>query len=292
MMRWRDMLLRFRNEAEHSLKRLREFVLDRPFRPGTVIRGRYSIRKVLGIGSYGISYLCEDSAANGHTCVMKQVKPSKRAGRTGLPVYEREAAVLGKFDHPDIPKLLDRFEERNDLFLCMEYKEGRNLEDLIMADGTVFTVPEALRLIHGVVGILEYVHSRHIVHRDVRIPNLILQPDGRTALIDFGLACPVSADGRLPFEEEDGGDKYTEEKRIRRKPVFASDFYALGHSLLFLLYTGFEEKPGQTDRGWEEELRLHPDIRRFIRRLLQLDQPYDTIAELRRDLDELIGKVR
>ncbi|MDF2714474.1 MAG: hypothetical protein K0R28_1399 [Paenibacillus sp.] len=291
-MRLRELLLRFRDEAENRLKRLREFVLDRPFQPGTIIRGRYSIRQVLGIGSYGISYLCEDTAANRQTCVMKQVKPSKRAGRTGLPVYEREAAVLGKLDHPGIPKLLDRFEERNHLFICMEYKEGRNLEDLIMADGVVFTVPNALQLIKGVAGILEYVHSRHIVHRDVRIPNVILQPDGQTALIDFGLACPVSAGGRLPFEEEDGSDKYAEEKRIRRKPVFASDFYALGHSLLFLLYTGYEEKSGQAELGWEEELRLHPDVRRFIRRLLQLDQPYDTIAELRNELDELIEKVR
>lgn len=291
-MHWRDLLPRLRDEAEYRLKRLREFVLDRPFQPGTVIRGRYSIRAVLGIGSYGISYLCEDTAANGQTCVMKQVKPSKRAGRTGLPVYEREAAVLSKLDHPDIPKLLDRFEERNQLILCMEYKEGRNLEDLIMSDGVVFTVPEALRLIGDVARIIEYVHSRNIVHRDVRIPNLILQPDGRTALIDFGLACPVSADGRLPFEEEEDSDNYTEEKRIRRKPVFASDFYAVGHSLLFLLYTGYEEKSGQADRGWEEELLLHPDVRRFIRRLLQLDQPYDKIAELRSELDELIEKVR
>ncbi|MDF2713079.1 MAG: hypothetical protein K0R28_4 [Paenibacillus sp.] len=280
----------YRNVAAYRLKRLRELVLDRPFRPGIVVKGRYTVRSVLGIGSYGISYLCDD-AANGRMCVMKQVKPSKRAGRSGLPVFEREAATLRKLDHPGIPKLLDTFEERKQLFLCMEHKEGRNLEDIVFADGIVFSLREALLIIKKVVAILEYVHGERIVHRDVRIPNLIWQPDGSVALIDFGLACPVSADGRLPPEEDEAHEHYAEEKRIRRKPVFASDYYALGHCLLFLLYTGYEDKPGQSERGWEEELPLHPDVRRVIRKMLQVDRPYESIAAIRRELDVLIETV-
>ncbi|TNJ53903.1 serine/threonine-protein kinase [Paenibacillus hemerocallicola] len=284
------LLLHYRKIAEYRLKRLRELVLDRPFRPGIVVKGRYTVRSVLGIGSFGISYLCDD-AANGQMCVMKQVKPSKRAGRSGSPVFEREAATLRKLDHPGIPKLLDRFEERRQLFLCMEHKEGRNLEDIVFADGVVFSVRDALLIIKKAIVILEYVHGERIVHRDVRIPNLIWQPDGNVALIDFGLACPVSEDGRIPPEEDDAHEHYAEEKRIRREPVFASDFYALGHCLLFLLYTGYADQPGQSELGWEDELHLHPDVRRMIRKLLQTDRPYESIATLRGELDELIATV-
>lgn len=280
----------YRNIAAYRLKRLRELVLDRPYRPGTVVKGRYTVRSVLGIGSYGISYLCDDAAV-GRMCVMKQVKPSKRAGKGGLPVFERETETLRKLDHPGIPKLLDRFEERNQLFLCMEHKEGRNLEDVVFADGIVFSARDALLTIRKVADILEYVHGERIVHRDVRIPNLIRQPDGNVALIDFGLACPVSEDGRLPPEEEEAHEQYAEEKRIRRKPVFASDFYALGHCLLFLLYTGYEEKPEPSGLGWEDELILHPDVRSVIRKLLQADRPYESIAAIRRELDELIARL-
>jgi serine/threonine-protein kinase len=173
----------------------------------------------------------------------------------------------------------------------MEHKEGRNLEDIVFADGIVFPEREALLIIKKVVAILEYVHGERIVHRDVRIPNLIWQPDGNVALIDFGLACPVSEDGWLPSGEDETHEHYAEEKRIRRKPVFASDFYALGHCLLFLLYTGYEEKPGQSELGWEDELSLHPDVRRMIRKLLQTDRPYESIAAVRRELDVLIATV-
>lgn len=270
-------------------QRVREAVLDRPLRTGTVLGGRYAIERVLGIGSYGISYLCKDLRI-GHKCVVKQVRPSRRNGRKGLPVFEREAAVLASLDHPGVPKLLNRFSERRHLFLCMEYMRGRNLEDALFADGRTFTLLDALRVVRSIADILRYVHGKEIVHRDVRIPNIMIRLDGQLALIDFGLACPVaSGPGTQTLAadaEED--DDYPEEKRIRREPVFASDFYALGHCLLFMLYADYEEQPGQPERGWEEELTLPDGVRRFLRRLLQIERPFPDLEPLRRELDELI----
>ncbi|MFC3767524.1 serine/threonine protein kinase [Paenibacillus sp. GCM10012303] len=280
---------RWKALAEEMWRRVREAVLDRPLRAGTVLDGRYAIERVLGIGSYGISYLCKDRRI-GQKCVVKQVRPSRRKGRKGLPVFEREAAVLASLDHPGVPKLLNRFSERRNLFLCMEYMRGRNLEDALFADGRTFTLLDALRVVRGITDILRYVHSKGFVHRDVRIPNIMIRLDGQLALIDFGLACPVATGASVPTAASDmeEGDDYPEEKRIRREPVFASDFYALGHCLLFMLYADFEEQPGQPERGWEEELTLPDGVRLFIRRLLQIERPFPDLEPLRRELDELI----
>ncbi|PYI57275.1 serine/threonine protein kinase [Paenibacillus flagellatus] len=267
-----------------ALQRLREAALDRPLRPGAAIGGRYRVERVLGIGSYGISYLCADLHDEGAPCVVKQVKPSKRGGRKGKPIFEREAATLAALDHPGVPKLLGRFRERRDLFLVMEYKRGRNLEDVLFADERTFALPEALRLLRRLSDIVAYVHRAGFVHRDIRIPNVMLREDGTLALIDFGLACPVSDE---PVDGEET-ERYAEEKRIRREPVAASDFYALGHFLLFLLYAEFEPKENEPERGWEEELDLPSGVRRFIRRLLQLDEPFGDIGEVVRELDRLI----
>jgi serine/threonine-protein kinase len=286
MGRMRGRLAQLRQFVSDSLAHIREALVDRPFRPGRLLGGRYQVRRVLGMGSYGISYLCEDRR-DGRRCVVKQVRPSKRGGRKGEPVFEREAAVLERLAHPAIPRLIDRFADGGGLFLVMEYKHGRNLEDALFADNRTFSTAKALRVLRELCDIVAYVHRRGFVHRDVRIPNVMIGDDGRLALIDFGLACPVG-DHAAANLDADRLNGYPEEKKIRREPVFASDFYAMGHLLLFLLYAGYEAKPGQPEGSWEEELDLPPRLRAFIRRLLQLDEPYGDIGDVIRELDGLI----
>ena len=90
--RWRE-----RFDQLHELFVL--LVIDRPFRVGKRIANRYLVEQVLGMGSYGISYLCRDDHT-GKTCVLKQVRPSKRRGNRGAPIYEYEASLLAALDHP------------------------------------------------------------------------------------------------------------------------------------------------------------------------------------------------
>lgn len=256
--------------------------LDRPLRSGTLVADRYELRRVLGIGSYGISYLAEDRR-HGVLCVLKQVKPSRRKGRKGKPIFEREASILERLNHPGFPRLLNRLETNGHLFLVMDYICGTNVEDLIFTEGRSFTEKEALRFASELFELVEAIHARGIVHRDLRIPNVIT--DGkRLYVIDFGLACPVGDPGGPP----DDADGYPEEKRIRRMPEYSSDYYALGHFILFLLYSAYKGEPDAPERGWEEELDLAPGTRRLLRRLLQIDAPYRSADELKCDLTEAI----
>lgn len=257
------------------------WLVDRPYAAGTLIHRRYRIEEVLGMGSYGITYLCLDAATNTR-CVLKQVRPSKLGSNKGQPVYEYEIAVLEQLDHPQIPKLLDRFAYDRQLFFAMELVTGRNLEDLIFEEGRTMSEPEALGVILELLDIVEYLHSRKLVHRDIRIPNVILQ-NGSLHLIDFGLARYLG--DPATYIEEDL-DAYVWEKQIKREVAFKSDYWGLGHFLLFLLYTTFSAPADEDDtRTWEEELDLHPATQRLIRRLIQIDPPYENAEELRLDLE-------
>jgi serine/threonine-protein kinase len=257
--------------------------LDRPFRPGRVLGKRYEVERCLGMGSYGISYLCLDRQTQ-QRCVVKQVRPSKRRGQKGFPIFEYETSILAQLQHPAIPRLYEKFSERGQWFFAMEYMEGTNLEDALFEGELRVEEQEALQLIRDLLEIVAYVHDQRVVHRDVRIPNVILQ-DGQLKLIDFGLARRL---GDRPTQVAEDLREYMVEKQIKREVEFRSDFYSMGHFLLFLLYTTFESS-GEEERSWEQELRLHPRTQTLLKRMLQLETPYFAdAAELRSALDEAI----
>lgn len=263
-----------------------EGFIDRPLRPDTLVHNRYLILKILGMGSYGITYLCKDKM-NGIECVLKQVKPSKRKGNKGYPIYQRETKILRTLNHPSIPKLYHAFEDRTQLFFTMEYVEGATLEEYIFDQEGSFTEEEALCFLNDVLDIIRYIHDQGLVHRDVRIPNVIKGKD-RLYLIDFGLARYL---GESPTSMAESLGEYPLEKQLKREVEFKSDFYAMGHFLLFLLYSTFDskEKPPGT---WEEELVMSQGTRVLIKRLLQIDSPYENDGELQKDLESAIQHIR
>jgi serine/threonine-protein kinase len=135
--------------------------------------------------------------------------------------------------------------------------------------------------------IVVYIHDQGIVHRDIRIANVILNGE-RVHLIDFGLACDVYQHGTNPISDDIKEDDPTE-KKLRREISFSSDFYALGHLLLFVLYSSYSEeilidRPNsdqQIERSWEEELSiLQPQTKKLLRRMLQAEQPYENVKQL------------
>jgi serine/threonine-protein kinase len=82
-------------------------------------------------------------------------------------------------------------------------------------------------------------------------------------------------------------DGYDIEKKLKREIHYKSDFYALGHFVLFLLYSSYTPNSKQ-EKSWEEELKITDQTRLLIRRLLQLDEPYRCVQEVIFDVDRLI----
>jgi serine/threonine protein kinase, bacterial len=249
---------------------------ERPFEKGKMIKN-YRILDVLGAGSYGFSYLVEDS--NDKTVkVLKQER--KRIGNDGKKSFETEKNILKQIQHSAIPKYINHFVLGEKHYILMEYKKGKTVEDLIFSEGKIFHEQETFFILQRILEIVKVIHENRIIHRDLRTPNILIN-DEQIYIIDFGLAKRLDDCVNLEKSNE------PLEKRLFRECSFRSDFYALGHFVLFLLYSHYKPKD-RKERPWEEELTLTPDAKVIIRKLLQLEQPYEQVHTLIKDIQKLL----
>lgn len=150
----------------------------------------------------------------------------------------------------------------------MEFKAGNVFEDLILEDGWMFSRKEIYQITYGLLDIIKYLQLHHIVHRDIRTPNVILTDANELALIDFGLARYI--------------DDYHYDKQM--------DYWYLGDFILHLFYTRKQRYTNLRNRPWYHELNLTKAEKRFIKRLLGELTPYDAIEEIYYDLSQLSFK--
>ncbi|MBO8162627.1 MAG: protein kinase [Brevibacillus sp.] len=259
-----------------------KYWLDRPYRPGRKVGG-YQIESVLGIGSYGIAYLASSPSADG-LVVVKQTKPSRKGHPKGLAMQQYEKNVLESLQHPQIPRVVDHFVLNGQGFLVMSYMPGVTVEQLLFEYKRKYSEVDAVRLVRQLAGIVDYLHRQGVIHRDVRIPNVVMN-GSRPYLIDFGLARFL---GDPPTYAAESLDEYPEEKQVKRAVHPSSDLTALGHFLLFLLYSTYEAEETQPERSWREELSLSPDLRAIVEKLFQNEGGYRSASELIHDLDRFL----
>jgi serine/threonine protein kinase, bacterial len=259
-------------------KHLHRWLVDRPFKKGKVICGRYEIIDVLGMGSYGITYVANDIVQQ-KKVVVKQLRKTKQRTSQGLKSYHYEAKLLSQLNHPQIPSLYEAIETDEGCFLVMELIQGKTFEDLIFEEKCVYTEEQALNILLNILDVVSAIHEQGIVHRDLRIPNII-DVNGTIYVIDFGLA-------RFLGDHEETST-LIEEQQFMRQTSAASDIYALGHFLLFLLYSGYEPTE-QQERSWEQELHLSAPIKTIIQKMLRADESYESIKSLQKDIYDYIN---
>ncbi|MDM8149482.1 serine/threonine protein kinase [Priestia megaterium] len=259
-------------------KYLYRWLVDRPFKKGKVICGRYEIIDVLGMGSYGITYVANDIVQQ-KKVVVKQLRKTKQRTSQGLKSYHYEAKLLSQLNHPQIPSLYEAIETDEGCFLVMELIQGKTFEDLIFEEKCVYTEEQALNILLNILDVVSAIHEQGIVHRDLRIPNII-DVNGTIYVIDFGLA-------RFLGDHEETST-LIEEQQFMRQTSAASDIYALGHFLLFLLYSGYEPTE-QQERSWQQELHLSAPIKTIIQKMLRADESYESIKSLQKDIYDYIN---
>ena len=259
-------------------KHFHRWLVDRPFKKGTVICERYEIINILGMGSYGITYVASDIVQQKEV-VIKQLRKTKQRTPQGLKSFHYEAKLLSQLDHPQIPSLYEAIEIDEGCFLVMELIQGKTFEDLIFEEKCVYTEEKALVILLDILEVVSAIHEQGIVHRDLRIPN-ILDVKGTIYVIDFGLA-------RFLGDLEETSS-LIEEQQLMRQTSVASDIYALGHFLLFLLYSGYEPTEKQ-EKSWEQELSLSAPIKTIIQKMLRADEPYESIQSLQKDIYDYIN---
>jgi serine/threonine protein kinase len=252
-------------------------LLESPFPCEELIAGKFKVIKHLGMGSYGHSYLVMDLSTRKKK-VLKALRIHKRITKAGRKGFELEKELLQSIHHPGFPQYFEEGTYKKIPFYTMEYIEGKNFEQLIFIEGWTISELGAFKIVDELLTLIEYLHSREIIHRDIRIPNVIF--DGsKVRLIDFGL-------GRYKPQEK---ERKTLKKGLdlRKEINFQTDFYGLGHFLLFLLYSNFSFGHHKKEKSWEEELDISSGAKHIIRRLLQIDPAYDNSTQIKID----IGKI-
>ncbi len=181
----------------------RRLAADAELAPGTVIgEGRFSVRRVIGRGGFGITYEVEDrrlrrgvavkelfpESAVRHGSLVLTPPQGRAAFQEAKDRFLREARVLARFSHPGIVRVFEVFEAHNTAYLVLELLQGRTLSEVLKAGGRPFSEDQALDVARWVTGALATVHRAGLLHRDISPSNLVCTDDGRTVLIDFGLA--------------------------------------------------------------------------------------------------------
>ena len=219
-----------------------------PLKNGETLRSRYQIRERIGQGGMGSIYLAEDTRLKGRLCALKEVEYERalpeKIRDEARDQFLREATVLARLDHPNLPKVSDFFSNGPRDYLVMDYIPGDDLRTVLMEarrNKTFLAEKEVLAWADQIASALSFLHSQEppIVHRDIKPSNLKLMPHGIIKLVDFGLVkilAPeevtitiIQGQGTAlytPLEQYGGSDSHTD---IR------SDIYAFGATLYHLL---------------------------------------------------------
>ncbi len=158
-------------------------------RVGTVLGGKYEILKKIGQGGMSVVYLAMDTRLNKQWAVKEIKKGKNQDTRTLLKSLRMEANVLKMVDHPVLPRIVDIFDYNGTVFVVMDYIEGRPLSEVLKAEGAQ-SQEKVIGWGKELSSALDYLHSMNppIIYRDMKPSNIMLKPDGRVKLIDFGTA--------------------------------------------------------------------------------------------------------
>jgi tetratricopeptide (TPR) repeat protein/predicted Ser/Thr protein kinase len=145
----------------------------------------YRLLNPLGAGGMGVVYRAEDTTL-GRTVALKFLSQQIAHDPKRVDRFRDEARTASSLNHPNICTIYEVAEEDGELFIAMEYVEGRPLSDFLRENG--MAVDTVLRYGRQLSGALEHAHDRGIIHRDLKPVNIVVTPQGDAKILDFGLA--------------------------------------------------------------------------------------------------------
>jgi eukaryotic-like serine/threonine-protein kinase len=270
--------------------------------PGSLLAERYEIVKMLGQGGMGAVYKALDRELS-RTVAIKTIRPELASQPQILERFKQEVALASQITHPNVIRIYDLGSAGDLRFLSMEYVEGRELHEVMAREK--LAPHEAAEIIRQVCLGLEAAHAKNVIHRDLKPQNVMVDPGGRIAVMDFGMAHSMESSGLTRTGMIMGTpDFMSPEQALGQKVDHRSDIFSLG-VILFQMLTGkvpFESESmigtlvartrEQAKAPIEVDPSVPPELSAIVAKCMALDPAgrYESVSDIITDLDHYLGK--
>jgi serine/threonine-protein kinase len=203
---------------------------------GTTLSGRYRLEARIGAGGMSTVYRALDETLQRQVAI-KLMNREVASDSDQLERFRREARAVAQFSHPHIVGVIDAGEDEGRPYIVFEYVEGETLKERIRRLGRL-PISEAVAYAIEIARALGAAHARHIVHRDVKPQNVLIDEEGSAKVTDFGIARTLDEEGLTADGRVLGTTDYVSPEQALGQPVTGqSDLYALG-VVLYEMLTG------------------------------------------------------
>jgi serine/threonine-protein kinase len=204
--------------------------------PGLRLADRFVIQRAIGTGGMGAVYLASDERL-GESIALKIMHGMALLDPAAGDRLRREASAARRISHPNVVKIHDVGEDAGHVFLSMEYVEGQSLKELI-ARHNLLPLDRVRAYVGEICAGLSAAHQQGVIHRDLKPANIIVMPDQRVKIIDFGLARIANLEGMTATGMLLGTPEYMAPEQIKGGHIDArTDLYSLG-ALTYHAITG------------------------------------------------------
>jgi serine/threonine protein kinase len=257
-----------------------------------MLKERYRIIAHIGSGGHGEVYKALDIQFAERPVAIKALCQSMLSPLEAAEVseaFKREAFLLAKLVHPNLPAIYDYFAEQHSWYLVMSFIEGESLEQYLERMGSSLPVDESLQIGLHLCSVLEYLHNRQppIIFRDLKPSNVMRTPEGQLYLIDFGIA-RIFKQGQSRDTTALGSPGYAAPEQYgRAQSTPRNDIYSLGATLHHLL-SGRD--PSESPLIFPAlQLPAYPGLNELITRMLDRDPARRPVSmvEVRQELQHI-----
>ncbi len=209
---------------------------------GTVLAGRYEILQLLGRGGMGAVYKARDTELD-RIVALKLIRPELARNPEILQRFKQELILARQVTHKNVIRIFDLGQSDGIKFITMDFVEGQDLRALLLEKGK-FPPEQAARVMLQICRALEAAHAEGVIHRDLKPQNIMLTPDGRIYVMDFGIARSAYLPGMTQTGALIGTPEYMSPEQARgEKLTERSDLFSLG-VIFYELLTGKSPYPG------------------------------------------------
>lgn len=268
---------------------------------GTTLSGRYRLESRIGSGGMSTVYRAHDETLERFVAI-KLMNREVASDSDQLERFRREARAVARLSHPNIVHVIDAGEDEGRPYIVFEYIDGETLKERIRRLGRL-EIPEAVAYCIEIARALGAAHSHHVVHRDVKPQNVLIDHEGTAKVTDFGIARTLEEEGLTADGRVLGTTDYVSpEQALGQRVTGQSDLYSLG-VVLYEMLTG--ELPYRGDNqvavamkhvreSVPDVRRLRPEVSAALAAVIEratakeLSERYADDAELISDLEDTL----